>query len=337
MNLTFTPHVLKFIKPGGTSRGILTEKPSHLLSVPMGSTQKAIGEISTIPGLSIDKPEITEKLVKQVQQKPDLNFWLNQTDALNQSPALKFAVEMLWLNLKSGENQVYFDNDFTRGKDAIAINGLVWMGEPSFMQSQIAEKLAEGFKCIKLKIGAIDFETELSLLKSIRAKFSAKEITIRVDANGAFSPQKAPEVLKQLAELEIHSIEQPIKDGQWQEMAALCEKNIIPIALDEELIGVFGLENKRKLIETINPQYLIFKPSLLGGFTECNEWISLCKKFDIGYWNTSALESNYGLNAIAQYTFQESVPGYQGLGTGKLFSNNFESNLKVEQGFLWNR
>ena len=202
------------------------------------------------------------------------------------------------------------------------------------MKTQIKEKLALGFRCIKMKIGAINFKTELALLKSIRKEFSATELTLRVDANGAFHPKEALEKLKCLSALEIHSIEQPIKQGQLQEMANLCAKTPIPIALDEELIGVFSSEEKRNLIETINPQYIILKPSLIGGFARSKEWINLATQNKVGWWMTSALESNIGLNAIAQftYTLQNKMP--QGLGTGGLFTNNFKSPLEVNNGNL---
>jgi L-alanine-DL-glutamate epimerase-like enolase superfamily enzyme len=208
------------------------------------------------------------------------------------------------------------------------------MGEKQFMKDQIKEKLKMGFSCIKMKIGAIDFDAEIDLLKSIRKEFSAQEIELRVDANGAFSPKDALEKLKRLSALEIHSIEQPIKQGQIQEMAKLCSKTPLPIALDEELIGVFSSEEKKKIITEINPQYIILKPSLIGGFAGSKEWIKFAEENNSGWWITSALESNIGLNAIAQftYTLQNNLP--QGLGTGGLFTNNFTSPLEVENGTL---
>ncbi|MGB7786581.1 MAG: o-succinylbenzoate synthase, partial [Salinimicrobium sp.] len=228
-------------------------------------------------------------------------------------------------------------SEFTRGNKAIPINGLVWMGEERFMKEQIIQKIEQGFSCIKLKIGAIDFETEIGLLKYIRKEFSSEEIEIRVDANGAFSASEAMEKLKKLSELELHSIEQPVKQGQWELMAQLCEKTPLPIALDEELIGITGVTKKQELLQTIKPQYLIFKPSLIGGFRGTDEWISLAEKQKTGWWITSALESNVGLNAIAQYTFSTNNPMPQGLGTGGLYTNNFEAPLEVEKGHLWYR
>lgn len=209
-----------------------------------------------------------------------------------------------------------FPSEFTKGNKSISINGLVWMGDKAFMKTQIEEKLKTGFTCIKMKIGAIDFKTELNLLKSIRKEFSSKEIELRVDANGAFGSDEALEKLKQLSELDLHSIEQPIKQGQLEEMAKLCDVTPLPIALDEELIGVFSTEEKKQVLDIVNPQYIILKPSLIGGFKGSDTWIELAEKKDINWWITSALESNIGLNAIAQYTFslQNNLP--QGLGTG---------------------
>ena len=208
------------------------------------------------------------------------------------------------------------------------------MGDKAFMQQQIKDKLQQGFTTIKMKIGAIDFETEINLLKSIRKEFSSKEIELRVDANGAFNPENGLEKLERLSELEMHSIEQPIKQGQWQEMASLCEKTPLPIALDEELIGVFSTQEKEKCIETIQPQYIILKPSLVGGFKGSEEWISIAKKYKADNWITSALESNIGLNAIAQWTYTLNNKLPQGLGTGSLFTNNISCPLEVEKGSL---
>ena len=217
------------------------------------------------------------------------------------------------------------------------------MGDKAFMSQQIKDKIKQGFKCIKLKIGAIDFKIELEILKSIRREFNVNDIELRVDANGAFLPETALDKLKQLSELELHSIEQPIKQGQFEEMARLCERTPLPIALDEELIGVFSVTKKHELLQTINPQYIILKPSLVGGYKGSEEWITLAKEQHIGWWITSALESNIGLNAIAQWTYSLNTKMYQGLGTGSLFTNNFDSplivkncTLQYEQNRHWN-
>jgi L-alanine-DL-glutamate epimerase-like enolase superfamily enzyme len=227
-----------------------------------------------------------------------------------------------------------FPSDFTKGKDSIPINGLIWMGDPVFMKQQIKDKLASGFSCIKLKIGAIDFDNELELIKSIRNEFDAKTIEIRVDANGAFKPNEALEKLKRLSDYNLHSIEQPIRQGQVGDMAQLCSETPLPIALDEELIGVFSVTEKQFLLQTIKPQYIILKPTLVGGFKGSQEWIALAESNQIGWWVTSALESNIGLNAIAQwtYTLESQLP--QGLGTGGLFTNNIQSPLVVDSGQL---
>ncbi|MDO5614900.1 MAG: o-succinylbenzoate synthase, partial [Cruoricaptor ignavus] len=240
-------------------------------------------------------------------------------------PSIWFGYEQAILNLKYG-NDIYFPSEFTNGKDSIKINGLIWMGTPDFMQQQIEEKLHLGFDCIKLKIG-VDWDSEKEILKQLRQLFPKEKLELRVDANGAFDYNKAKTVLQELAELQIHSIEQPIKAGNTGEMAKLCTETPTPIALDEELIGIVKSEEKQILLEKIKPQYIILKPSLVGGISGCDEWIAIAEKLNIGWWITSALESNIGLNAIAQYTYTKKNPMPQGLGTGALFTNNFETSL----------
>ena len=208
------------------------------------------------------------------------------------------------------------------------------MGDATFMKSQIRTKLDDGFDCIKIKIGALNFETELELIQSIRREFDANTIEIRVDANGAYSPNEALEKLKRLSDLDLHSIEQPIKQGQYNEMAQLCESSPLAIALDEELIGVHDVTKRKTLLETIKPEYIILKPTLIGGFSASQTWIDLAEKHNMGWWITSALESNIGLNAIAQWTYNLNVNRPQGLGTGMLFSNNFLSPLQINNGNL---
>jgi L-alanine-DL-glutamate epimerase-like enolase superfamily enzyme len=208
------------------------------------------------------------------------------------------------------------------------------MGSEAFMKQQIKDKIKAGFRCIKLKIGAIDFETEINLLKSIRIEYSSKDIQLRVDANGAFGINEALEKLKRLSDMDLHSIEQPIKSGQFEAMAKLCEQTPLPIALDEELIGVFSVTKKQELLQTIRPQYIILKPSFVGGFKGSKEWVTIANQKNIGWWITSALESNVGLNAIAQWTYTLQSNRFQGLGTGSLFTNNFESPLLIKNGTL---
>ncbi len=249
-------------------------------------------------------------------------------------PSIQIGVEMAFMSLHAQDPFQLFDTPFTNGKAAIPINGLIWMGDQAFMKQQIKDKLAAGFSCIKMKIGAIDFTSEIALLKKIRLEFNSDEIELRVDANGAFLPEGALEKLKQLATLDIHSIEQPIKQGQLQDMAVLCDQTPLPIALDEELIGVFTSEEKSRLLDTVKPQYIILKPSFIGGFKGTDEWIALAEKRNIGWWVTSALESNIGLNAIAQYTSAKKSILPQGLGTGSLYTNNIPSPLVVDQGAI---
>lgn len=325
---TFEKKTFVFKRPSGTSRGILTEKHAWFLTVWDSDTPsvRGIGECSIIPGLSPDFEsfEQYESQLKHVCEHPetDLTRW----------PSIKFGLESALLDLKNGGLQIYFDNAFTRGERSLDINGLIWMGDEAFMREQIDEKLAAGFTTIKMKIGAIDFETELHLLSSIRKNYSSDAITLRVDANGAFSPENAPKKLKQLSALEIHSIEQPIAAGQWKAMRLLCEQTPVPIALDEELIGIYAKEEKISLLETIRPQYIILKPSLHGGISGTQEWIQLAEERQTPWWMTSALESNVGLEVICQLAgnYDNQLP--QGLGTGSLYTENTPSDLRVSQG-----
>jgi o-succinylbenzoate synthase len=255
-------------------------------------------------------------------------------EALLEFPSIQFGVEMAFLSLQAVSPFELFPSDFTKSKDSILINGLVWMGEEGFMKQQIKEKLAEGFTCIKLKIGAIDFDKELGLLRFIRQNFDVKTIEIRVDANGAFTSNEALIKLNQLSEFELHSIEQPIQKNNTDKMSELCKTTPIPIALDEELIGVFNYEDKAMLLDVIQPQYIILKPSFIGGIKGSLEWIELAEKRNIGWWITSALESNVGLNAIAQFTYTLNNKMPQGLGTGGLYTNNFDCPLEIKNGQL---
>ena len=241
---------------------------------------------------------------------------------------------MAFKSLNSDTEFTLFPSGFSSGLNTIPINGLIWMGNEAFMKKQIQEKIEAGFRCIKMKIGAIDFEAELNLLKSIRKEFSEVDIELRVDANGAFNPSEALEKLKRLSDFKLHSIEQPIKQGQIEEMAVLCKKTPLPIALDEELIGVFSMTDKQNLLETIKPQFIILKPTLVGGFKGSEEWIEQANSLNIGWWITSALESNIGLNAIAQWTYTLNSKLPQGLGTGSLYTNNFDSPLTIQNGAL---
>lgn len=332
LQASFKKYILNFKRPSGTSRGILTQKETWFIILQEGD-KKGIGECGFLRGLSIDdRPDFEEKLKWTCK-----NIHLGKKELwkeLMEFPGIQFALETAFISLENEYPFLIFPSEFTSGEAAISINGLVWMGEKDFMKRQISEKIEEGFRCIKLKIGALDFDTELELLKNIRKEFSPEEIEVRVDANGAFHPSEALQKLENLCKFDLHSIEQPIKQGQFKEMAELCRKTPVPIALDEELIGVSGVTKKQELLQIIQPQYLIFKPGLIGGFTGTSEWIDFAEELNIGWWITSALESNIGLNAIAQFTFSTKNKMPQGLGTGGLYTNNFESPLKVDSGQL---
>lgn len=328
MKATYKKHTLKFIRPAGTSRGTYTSKDSWFIILEKEG-KKGIGECSILKGLSIDdRPDFEQKL-SDVCDEINFNEYDFETP-ISSFPAIQFGLETALLDLENGGVRIPFPSEFTVGKTGIPTNGLIWMGDKKYMHEQIAQKLDLGFSCIKLKIGALDWETEKELIAVMRSKFSEKDLTIRVDANGAYDMEKASVVLHDLANLKVHSIEQPIKAGQWENMAKLCESSPIAIALDEELIGVFPKDKKQELIDTIKPQYLILKPGLLGGFKSSDEWIELAEERGIGWWATSALESNIGLNAISQWVFTKNVELHQGLGTGMLFSNNIDSPLFLD-------
>ncbi|MEO8239358.1 MAG: o-succinylbenzoate synthase [Flavobacterium sp.] len=333
MKATYHKYMLEFKRPSGTSRGIMTQKETWFIILDKNG-RKGIGECGILRGLSADDRDDYEEKLKWVCQ----NIHLGETvlwEKLIEFPSIQFGIEMAFLSLKSENPYLLFPSDFTNNSKSIVINGLVWMGEEAFMKEQIEEKLAQGFTCIKLKIGAIDFEKELQLLCFIRSHFSEKQIEIRVDANGAFSLDEALSKLIQLSGFKIHSIEQPIKKNHTDRMAELCKTTPFPIALDEELIGVFSLAEKEALLQKIMPQFIILKPSFIGGFRGTQEWITLAEKYNIGWWITSALESNIGLSAIAQWTFLQNSVMPQGLGTGALYTNNIDCPLEVTQGQLW--
>jgi len=336
LKATVKKHTFIFKQPGGTSRGVLTNKDSWYLIV--YNTEDpgciGIGECSLIKRLSIDdRPDFEKKLSDVANNINDFNNGLIK--GLDDFPAIRFGLETAMLDLITGGKRVIFNTDFTNGKKGIDINGLIWMGSYNFMRRQIIEKIEGGYRCIKLKIGAINFEDELKLLKLIRKDFNENELEIRVDANGAFNPEVALEKLKRLSEFHLHSIEQPIKQRMWNEMAKLCERTPLPIALDEELIGISSEAEMKNMIETIQPQYIILKPGLLGGFKKSNAFIKLADENKIGWWVTSALEGNIGLNAIAQWTATLKNPMPQGLGTGQLFSNNVDSPLFIRKAKLY--
>jgi o-succinylbenzoate synthase len=333
MKATYHKYTLNFKRPSGTSRGVMTNKETWFIILEKDG-KKGVGECGILRGLSVDdRPEYESKLQWTCQ---NIHLGENQLwEALIEFPSIQFGVEMAFQSLSSETPFLLFPSEFTNAEKSIEINGLVWMGEEEFMKEQIEEKLEAGFRCIKLKIGAIDFDKELQLLRYIRQHFTPNQVEIRVDANGAFDVNLALDKLNQLAGFELHSIEQPIQKNNTDSMSYLCKTSPIPVALDEELIGVFSLEEKEALLQKIQPQYIILKPSFVGGFRGTKEWISLAEKYHIGWWITSALESNIGLNAIAQWTFLQTNLMPQGLGTGALYTNNFDCPLVVSEGQLW--
>ncbi|NMR34419.1 o-succinylbenzoate synthase [Chryseobacterium aquaticum] len=333
MKAEYYRYLLQFKRPSGTSRGVLYEKETFILEISEDG-KKGIGECGIFRGLSFDdRPDYEEKLQWLCENiHRDFNVLKEE---LKEFPSIWLGYEQAVLNLKHGGN-LYFPSNFTNGSESMMINGLIWMGDIGYMEEQIHEKLEQGFHCIKLKIG-VDWNSEHEILQKLREKFSQEKLELRVDANGGFTFAEAEIVLKQLSELHIHSIEQPIKAGNLNDMAKLCAHTPTPIALDEELIGIFDFDKKKELLRTVNPQYIILKPSLVGGFLGCDEWISLAEHRNIGWWITSALESNIGLNAISQYTFTKDNKMPQGLGTGGLFTNNFESKLLLNGDRLFFR
>lgn len=328
MRLQFAPYMLKFKTPAGTSRGVLNEKITCLIRIFDESDPSSfgIGEAGIFPGLS---PEANDTFFYKLMEL-QANIRLGLKTDLLEFPSLQSGLEQAIRDYSSGCNGIYFNSDFVKGDQSIITNGLIWMGDFEKMFSQIEDKIRKGFKCIKLKIGAINWKQELDLIKHIRSIFNKDDIEIRVDANGAFSMDEALPKLKALADLGVHSIEQPIKAGNPELMSFLCKVSPLPIALDEELIGKFTYEDKANTLDNIKPQYVVLKPSLVGGFSGSQQWIDLAKERGIGWWITSALESNIGLNAIAQWvaTLNNSLP--QGLGTGALYTNNFNTPIYLE-------
>ncbi|MCA1764087.1 MAG: o-succinylbenzoate synthase [Flavobacteriales bacterium] len=335
MKASWHKHTLIFDRPRGTSRGWFKEKPSWFIKLEDEKTgRQGIGECGLLPGLSVDDKPDYEQMLDHVVDAingqlpfPVLKSW----------PSINFGLEMAQRHFDNGGFSELFPSAFSAGESGIEINGLIWMGDPKTMKGEIAEKLDAGFTCVKLKIGAVDFDEELALIEMIRKEFSPAEVVIRVDANGAFSPAEARDKLNRLAAFDLHSIEQPIKAGQWEEMAALCANTPIDIALDEELIGLHDFASRKKMVETIKPQAIILKPSLIGGFRDSDEWILLAENVGGYWWLTSALESNIGLNAIAQFAAHKEVEIPQGLGTGQLYTNNIDSPLEVEANKIYYR
>lgn len=336
MTYEIEERVLHFKQPAGTSRGVYTTRKMWLVSLSDGN-RTGVGECAPLPDLSCDAlPDELYVSKLNVFCRNLCETGEIDVEALRDYPSMLFGLETALLNFRNGEK--LFDTAFSRGEEGIPINGLVWMGNYDEMLQRMEEKLEKGFRCVKLKIGAIDFEQELDLIKRIRDRFSFHEVELRLDANGAFKYEEALYKLELLSQYAIHSIEQPIRQGQWAYMAELCRESPLPIALDEELIGVNDPEMKTHMLNIIRPRYIILKPSLHGGMTGCREWIDAAREQGIGSWITSALESNIGLNAIAQYAsdvYGPQITMPQGLGTGQLFTDNIPMPLEIRGDMLF--
>ncbi len=337
LRLEYKPYTLEFKFKAGTSRGVMTERKVWFIKIDEEENPGCfgVGEVAPLNRLSVENIEDIEPKLEAIKlslgqsEIPHDNEGVFELAASlsGQFQSIRFGLETALLDLINGGRQVWFEGDYTYGLRTIPINGLIWMGEKTFMTGQIDQKLKEGFQCIKMKIGAIDFDEELEVLKYLRKK--SDDLVIRVDANGAFRNNEALSRLSRLSAFNIHSIEQPILPRQEEAMHLLCRKSPVPVALDEELIGIHSKTDKAELLDEIQPQYIILKPSLLGGFRETQTWIQLAESRGIGWWITSALESNLGLNAISQFTAQYPNLSFQGLGTGQLYHNNFKSKSEV--------
>lgn len=338
-HISVTPRTLHFKQPAGTSRGVYLTRQSWFVDVTADELpgRHGLGECAPLPDLSSDASpsyqDTLRRLCHTVEQTGRLD-----ADLLRPYPSMLFGLETALRHLQRG-SEALFDTPFGRGEEGIPINGLVWMGEFDEMLRRMEEKLRQGFRCVKLKIGAIDFGRELELVRQLRLNFTKEQVELRVDANGGFTPADAPQKLEQLAAFDIHSIEQPIRQRQWEAMARLCRQTPIPIALDEELIGVSAPAEKARLLDTIRPAYIVLKPSLHGGMSGTREWVAMARERGIGSWITSALESNVGLNAIAHLAadiYGPAISMPQGLGTGLLFTDNIPMHLHISGDKLWN-
>jgi len=333
---SYITYPLIFIRPAGTSRGVLEEKPSWFITLTSREGVRGIGEVSFIPGLSReDQPEMEIqldhicKLISRGEMDPK--------QPLPSMPGVQFALETALRDMESGGERLLYRSPFTEGQRGIPTNGLIWMGAKEFMINQIRDKMNLGFNVLKLKVGTLHFTEELDVVRWIRNEFGLGDLEIRLDANGAWKPDEAMEKMEHFARFSIHSIEQPIAPGQWDELARLCSESAIPVALDEELIVITDPQLRGTLLEQVKPAFIILKPGLLGGFTSASQWIERAKALGIDWWITSALESNIGLNAIAQWTSQLEVTRHQGLGTGALYTNNINSPLQMSGESLWFR
>ena len=332
---SISKHTLEFKKPATTSRGFYTERHIYLLSLhnAVNPNVVGVGECAPLKGLSLDdRPDYESELRKLVMQinngkADDFNF--------NAFPSIKFGLETALMDLKNNGRKIIFQNLYSIGKMGIPINGLIWMDTIEAMKEEAIEKIKKGFDCIKLKIGALDFDKECELLAFIREQEGGDKLIIRVDANGAFKASDAMDKLNELKRFNLHSIEQPVKQGQWDLMKELCSHSPVPIALDEELIGILQEQEMERMLQYIQPQYIVIKPNLVGGFVQSDLWIKQAEKNKIAWWITSALESNIGLNAIAQYAAGMNSKIHSGLGTGQLYNSNFTPFTHIRNGYLW--
>lgn len=338
MKISYIDRLLRFKQPAETSRGVYTTHRSYYVRIEQDGVV-GIGECSVLPDLSCDAmpqdryERTLDRVCAFVERTGGIPY-----EMLRGYPSILFGLETAFAQIDARGSLAFFDTPFARGEEGIIINGLIWMGTFDEMFARLEEKLEAGFRCVKLKIGAIDWEREIALIRHIRARYDSGTIELRVDANGGFTPENALNRLEELAQYDIHSIEQPIRQHQWREMAWLCGKSPVPIALDEELIGVNQLNMKSNLLDTINPDYIVLKPSLHGGMAGCREWIKMAKERNIGSWITSALESNVGLNAVAQFcaeVYGSELLLPQGLGTGMLYTNNTKTPLRIKGDKLW--
>jgi o-succinylbenzoate synthase len=332
---SYKKHTLIFKKPAGTSRGVLRTKTVFFIRLTdrHQPDRVGLGECAPWPGLSIDdRPDFETKLA-EVCDALTQGHTPAQLD-LADFPALALGLDMAWRDWQHGGTRQLFENEFSRGQKPVPIHGLIWMGSPADMLQQVHHKVSQGHTCIKMKIGALDFADECALLSELRRHYPPDQIELRLDANGAFAADTALERLRELARFQIHSIEQPIKPGQWQAMARLCTHSPIKIALDEELIGITPAVRKKELLAEIKPHCLVLKPALLGDFAAVKGWITLAQELGMGWWVNSALESNIGLNALGQWTSSLNPTTIQGLGAGQLYTNNIPSPIRPTHGAL---
>lgn len=325
LQMTPVPYTLHFKRPAATSRGALREREIVFLRAEQDGVV-GWGECGIVPGLSRDDR------VDYVDAISSICAAINQGVGpagidLAALPSVAFGLETALLDLAGGGRQRLFDTPFSRGEAALPTHGLIWMDTPAGMWDQIERKIAQGCQVIKLKVGALPFDQELAWLIDVRRRWPAEEVELRLDANGAWQPAEALGHLQRLAALDAAFLEQPIKPGQAQELAAICAVSPIPIALDEELIAA---SDPARLLETIRPHHIVLKPSLLGGLTACQSWIAAAERLGVQWWINSLLESNIGLNAIAQWSSALGGSRVHGLGTGQLFSNNLPSPLRMD-------